>query len=121
MARFVKRSKWRKDFRKRRFSNGCSLCLRSHRPWRIARRGDLSMFQRRSQISFSSLGLLMSGLFLSSCGYTLNHRLKEVFREDRSLFVPVFDNLTDETGVELVFTNALLREIKSRGQPKVAG
>lgn len=52
---------------------------------------------------------------LVGCGYTLNHRLKPVFLgEERRLFVPIFENSTYQTGAEIVFTNALIRELISR-------
>ncbi|MCB0417772.1 MAG: hypothetical protein KDD39_08990 [Bdellovibrionales bacterium] len=53
-------------------------------------------------------------LALTQCGYTLSHRLRAEFRDPRGIFVPVFDNMTDEVGAEIVFTNALIREITSR-------
>jgi len=49
----------------------------------------------------------------TQCGYTLQHRLKDVFRS-KGIFVPVFNNETDETGVETVFTNVVIRELESR-------
>lgn len=55
-------------------------------------------------------------LLLTQCGYTLSHRLKSEFRNPRGIFIPVFDNRTDEVGAETVFTNALIREITSRRQ-----
>lgn len=53
-------------------------------------------------------------LIFTHCGYTLQHRLKESFQAPNGIFVPVFDNLTNETGAERVFTNALIRELTSR-------
>ncbi len=53
---------------------------------------------------------------VSGCGYTLSHRLKDTFAKNRTVFVPVFDNNTNETGAESVFTNALIRELQSRGE-----
>ncbi len=58
--------------------------------------------------------LLLVGLGLCSCGYTLNHRLKNVFHTERGIYVPVFDNMTDQTGAEIIFTNAMIRELASR-------
>ncbi len=55
-------------------------------------------------------------LSLSGCGYTLSHRLKDTFNDKRGVFVPVFENTTEEVGVERVFTNALIRELQSRGE-----
>ncbi|MCB0404520.1 MAG: hypothetical protein KDD51_07015 [Bdellovibrionales bacterium] len=46
----------------------------------------------------------------------MSHRLRAEFRDPRGIFVPVFDNRTDEVGAEIVFTNALIREITSRRQ-----
>ncbi len=46
------------------------------------------------------------------CGYTLSHRVKKVFEDPKGVFVPIFTNKTEELGAELVFTNALLRELK---------
>ncbi len=50
------------------------------------------------------------------CGYSLNHRVKEVFLTPGGIFVPVFDNATKEVGAERIFTNALIRELASRGE-----
>ncbi len=58
-------------------------------------------------------------LSLSGCGYSLAHRLKEPFADAKGVFVPVFTNLTDETGAEKVFTNAVIRELQSRGGIKI--
>ena len=60
--------------------------------------------------------LLSLALWLPACGYTLRHRLKESFRKAPGLFVPVFTNQTYETGAERVFTDALIRELQSRGE-----
>ena len=58
-------------------------------------------------------------LLLSGCGYTLQHRLKEPFTSPRGVFVRMFDNQTDEVGVESVFTNALVRELLGHDELKV--
>lgn len=55
-------------------------------------------------------------LFFTACGYTLQHRLKETFQVSKGIFVPVFDNLTEETGAERIFTNALIRELISHDE-----
>lgn len=55
-----------------------------------------------------SLPLLLS----LGCGYTLSHRVKNVFEHPKGVFVPVFTNDTEEMGAEMIFTNALLRELK---------
>lgn len=66
------------------------------------------------------LGMILVALCLVSCGYSLQHRLRPEFaRAADGLFVPVFDNHTDEVGAERVFTNALVREIQSRRQIQV--
>lgn len=58
---------------------------------------------------------------LTNCGYTLNHRLKETFDSgQKGVIVPVFTNNTEEVGVEMVFTNALIRELESHGEKTVA-
>lgn len=59
---------------------------------------------------------LFSLLLLNGCGYTLSHRLKDTFADKRGIFVPVFENQTEEVGAERVFTNALIRELQSRGE-----
>ncbi|MBI4403033.1 MAG: hypothetical protein HY537_02660 [Deltaproteobacteria bacterium] len=64
--------------------------------------------------------LLLVCLCCVQCGYTLRHRLKESFVNEKGIFVPVFDNRTDETGVERVFTNALIRELLSRREVIIA-
>jgi hypothetical protein len=56
----------------------------------------------------------------SHCGYTLSHRLQGPFRDPRGVFIPVFDNKTDETGAERIFTSSLIREIQSRHQIRLA-
>jgi hypothetical protein len=55
-------------------------------------------------------------LMVSGCGYTLNHRLKDQFTNHKGFFIPVFDNTTNEAGAEIVFTNALIYEMKSHGE-----
>jgi hypothetical protein len=77
------------------------------------------MYRRRSQIwSWASASAL--ALLLSACGYTLNHRLTPTFEGvRRGVFIPVFTNNTDEVGAEAVFTNALIRELESRGELRV--
>jgi hypothetical protein len=52
----------------------------------------------------------------TGCGYTLNHRLKETFAYSNGIFVPVFTNSTEETGAEMIFTNAFIRELESHGE-----
>lgn len=82
------------------------------------------MFRRRSQISWwGSLALALLPLVVSpGCGYTLNHRLSGPFEGAKGgMFVPVFNNDTDEVGAERVFTDALIRELQSRGEVKIAG
>lgn len=65
---------------------------------------------------------LVTLLGLSGCGYTLNHRLTETFAKHKDgVFVPVFTNRTDEVGAEKVFTNALIRELQSRGEVTIVG
>ena len=62
---------------------------------------------------------LISAFFLvglGGCGYTLNHRLQDTFKTPRGIFIPVFDNKTQEVGSEIVFTNALIRELLSHGE-----
>jgi hypothetical protein len=58
---------------------------------------------------------LFLATFISSCGYTLNHRLQDTFKNPNGFFIPVFDNRTQEVGSEMVFTNALIRELLSHG------
>lgn len=53
--------------------------------------------------------LLLLGI--EGCGYTLSHRLKNVFDQPKGVFVSIFSNETEELGAEMVFTNALLREL----------
>lgn len=64
---------------------------------------------------FAQLSLLFLGL-LNGCGYTLNHRLQESLRSPHGIFVPVFDNQTQEVGAEAVFTDAFIRELLSHGE-----
>lgn len=65
--------------------------------------------------TFALLGIFF--LFgLLGCGYTLNHRLQDTFKSPRGIFVPVFDNRTQEVGSEIVFTDALIRELLSHGE-----
>lgn len=70
---------------------------------------------------FVLLSLLgVATLLPLGCGYTLNHRLKKAFTDPRGIFVPVFLNNSTETGAERVFTNALIRELHSRGEVVVS-
>lgn len=69
----------------------------------------------------SNAGRIIAVLVLLSvggCGYTLSHRLKDSFREAKEggVHVPVFKNRTDEVGAERIFTDALIRELQSRGE-----
>jgi len=68
---------------------------------------------------FTGLSLLFLAL-LSGCGYSLNHRLQETFRISKGFLIPVFDNKTQEVGSEIVFTNALIRELVSHGESVVS-
>lgn len=58
-------------------------------------------------------------LGLSGCGYTLNHRLQSEFQTEKGFFIPVFNNDSREVGAETVFTNALVRELRSHGEKVV--
>lgn len=58
----------------------------------------------------------MPVLLLASCGYSTKSRLVDVFKGKEGIYIPVFTNLTDEVGAERVFTNALIRELQSRGE-----
>lgn len=60
---------------------------------------------------FKSL-LIVPFILCLGCGYTLSHRLRKEFENPKGIFVPVFSNQTEEMGAEMVFTNALLRELK---------
>lgn len=78
----------------------------------------------RRSVKLRGLALIWSlaalaGVIPAGCGYTLNHRLIAVFQDPRGIFVPTFDNDTPETGVERIFTDALIREILSRRQIKM--
>lgn len=65
--------------------------------------------------AFAFFSLLFWTL-LPGCGYTLNHRLQDTFKNQQGFFIPVFDNKTQEVGSEIVFTNALIRELVSHGE-----
>jgi len=56
--------------------------------------------------------ILIPTLFFLGCGYSLSHRVKKVFEHPQGVFVSIFTNDTEEMGAEMVFTNALLRELK---------
>ncbi|NBV50939.1 hypothetical protein EBR78_06945 [bacterium] len=63
-----------------------------------------------------AIGALFFCWLLGGCGYTLNHRLIETFKSPKGFFIPLFDNKTQEVGSEMVFTNALIRELLSHGE-----
>lgn len=72
------------------------------------------MFRKSSPILWLvSLAALFT---LGGCGYTLSHRLKDSMTSSRGVFVRVFDNITEEIGAEIIFTNALIHELQSRGE-----
>lgn len=72
---------------------------------------------RHKLTRFFYLFLLFS---LTRCGYTLNHRLLDTFDPgEKGIFVPVFSNNSEEVGIEIVFTNALIRELESHGEKMV--
>ncbi len=77
------------------------------------------MGPKKTPIWWGNLFLL---LIVPGCGYTLNHRLTDAFeRSKQGIFVPVFTNVTEEVGAERVFTNALIRELQSRGEVTLIG
>lgn len=51
---------------------------------------------------------------VTGCGYRLKSTLLPQIEGHRGIFVPVFENDTLSTGAEVVFTNALIRELTSR-------
>lgn len=67
----------------------------------------------------AALALALVVFCLSGCGYSLRQRLKDGFTNPEGIYVPVFTNTTDEIGAERVFTDALIRELQSRGQVKI--
>ncbi len=66
------------------------------------------------QSHFFCLLYLFIPAFLNHCGYHLTPKLKKDFGSQRGIFVPVFENNTDETGAERVFTDAVIHELQSR-------
>lgn len=70
---------------------------------------------------WSRIFSLLIVLSFTGCGYTLNHRLKDSFSASKKgIFIPVFDNHSDEVGAEIQFTNALIRELESHGEKTVS-
>jgi hypothetical protein len=64
-----------------------------------------------------SVGLLgVCLLATSGCAYSLQGKVRKIFHSEKGVFVPVFTNNTDEVGAEVIFTNAVVRELGSRGQ-----
>ena len=61
-----------------------------------------------------SCALVLFCLFFFHCGYGVKHQLLSDFAGKRGLFVPVFQNDTDETGAERIFTDAIIHELASR-------
>ncbi len=55
--------------------------------------------------------LLIFCLFLSSCGYHLGNKQRDLPGGYKKLAVPVFVNETAEVGIEAFFTSALIEEI----------
>ncbi len=80
------------------------------------------MFRKKSPTSWWAKIVLIPLVGIQACGYTLNHRLTQAFEGVKGgIFVPVFNNSTDELGAEKVFTDALIRELLSRGQVSIVG
>lgn len=61
--------------------------------------------------------LIMLNLLLlsSSCAYNWGHGSRALPNGYKSVFVEIFDNRTQEVGVEIDFTNALIKEIERSG------
>lgn len=78
----------------------------------MSKKYDLRRLQGKLRFKLVSAALV--GL-LAGCGYSLQHRLMEGFANPQGLYVPVFENGTDEIGAERVFTDAFIRELQSRG------
>lgn len=74
-----------------------------------------SILGKRERLWTGLLLALLCGM-LTRCGYSLNYRLIDSFENPVGVFVPVFSNNTDEIGAERVFTDALIRELQSRGE-----
>ncbi len=64
--------------------------------------------------SYALLGVCL--LATSGCAYSLQGKVRKIFHSEKGVFVPVFTNNTDEVGAEVIFTNAVVRELGSRGQ-----
>lgn len=54
----------------------------------------------------------LAGIFLSSCAYHVGVRDRKFPGGYEYVAVPVFKNLTQETGTEVYFTNALITELE---------
>ncbi len=80
------------------------------------------MCPKKSRTSWWVSLLALPLAVMPGCGYTLNHRLTTPFEKAKhGLFVPVLGNATEEVGAERIFTNALLRELQSRGEVTLTG
>ena len=59
------------------------------------------------------------GLAVTSCAYQMGALGREIPGGYRTVAVPVFKNATQEPGIEVYFTNALIREFERGGVGKV--
>lgn len=66
---------------------------------------------------FSRLFLVLA--FLSSCAYRSGFADRQLPGGYQVVSVPIFKNMTSETGIETIFTNAMVREIERSNIAKV--
>ncbi len=68
---------------------------------------------------FTSLLLLSSSLGLSSCAYQFGVRGRTLPGGYSSVEIPLFKNLSQEPGMEVAFTNAMIQEFEKNKVAKV--
>jgi TolB-like protein len=67
-------------------------------------------FLRRRILSFFALGVL--SVALSSCAYRMGNAGRALPNDYKQVHVPIFKNTTQEPGIELGFTEALIQELE---------
>lgn len=77
-------------------------------------------FRKFARILARILGVLVTGVSLSSCAYKLGSPDRSLPGGYKQVHIPIFKNLSLEPGVEVAFTNALRQEFERSHIARIA-